>query len=119
MSVLYRVNNKEPYLHPTQAFADDATCNLISGYAVITAATQKTLTINPPTNGLHDGAALTILCTGNAAHVVAFATDTDGFGGGANDTCTFTGAGDYIRLLAFGGNWHVVDNLNGTLSDSS
>lgn len=75
------------------------------------------LTLADPTSGIHDGLRLTVVATTAYAHTLSNAAGSGFNGGGASsDVGTFGGAvGDNIRLIAYGGKWHVMGTTNVTL----
>jgi hypothetical protein len=117
-----------PYLPPAGlalpyvlASADGA-ITVKGGVVFITKGSAAALTLAAPTAGDpgaggDDGKELIIVSTTAFAHTVTVATAGFNDLGAAGDVCTFTAAkGNGIRLIAYGGDWWVVGNINGTLA---
>ena len=99
------------------AYADDGAITIASHVAVLTKGSAQAMTLAAPTAGTHDGVIIKIISATAQAHTVTAttigfnATDTSG------DLGTFGGAiGDGIVVVAYQGEWLVLNNINVTLS---
>jgi len=84
---------------------------------VITKATAAALTLADPTTLTHDGLIVEFVSTTAAAHTIDNSAGS-GFNaaGAGGDVCTFSAAiGNSLRLMAYGGKWLVLNNINGTM----
>ena len=85
---------------------------------LITKAGVAALTIGDPTTGVHDGMVMTFISTTASAHTLDNSAGS-GFnaGGAGSDIGTFGGAkGDGISIIAYAGDWYVLDKTNVTLA---
>lgn len=90
------------------------------GVALLTGAGATTYTLADPTAGTDDGQILRIMSTTAQAHKVDNSAGS-GFnvGGAGADTLVFGGAiGDNATLLAYNGDWYVIDLRNVTIAAS-
>lgn len=83
---------------------------------VITKATSCALTLGTPTT-TQNGTVIRIVAATAAAHTVTATTIGFNAGDAAKDVATFGGAiGDGMTVLAYGGEWLVLDSTNITLA---
>lgn len=85
---------------------------------IVTKATAAALTLADPTAGTHDGVKLTFISATAAAHTLSNSAGSGFNAGGAGaDVGTFGGAkGDGITVIAYNGDWYVIDKTNVTLA---
>jgi hypothetical protein len=103
--------------HKVTVASADGAIAVKTGVVVITKAGVAALTLADPTDVTDDGCELLIISATAHAHTVSNAAGSgfNGSGSGA-DVGTFGGAkGDNMRLVAYGGDWHVVSLRNVTL----
>lgn len=82
---------------------------------VITKAQAAALTLAVPSTA-QNGTIIDIVATTAAAHTVTATTVGFNATDAAGDVGTFGGAiGDGIRVVAYGGEWYVLNNINVTL----
>ncbi|MCB0251815.1 MAG: hypothetical protein KDI07_24820, partial [Anaerolineae bacterium] len=85
--------------------------------AIITKGTAAALTLAAPTATTHDGVIIDITSTTAAAHTVTATTIGFNAGDAASDVCTFSAAiGNNLRVVAYQGEWYVLNNIGGTLA---
>lgn len=103
----------------TAVTADGAiTIPSVNTVFAITKAGVAAMTLADPTSGTDDGLIVQFVATTANAHTLDNSAGSGFNGGGAgSDIGTFGGAvGDNIRLLAYGGVWHVLSSVNVTLA---
>lgn len=104
---------------PTTVTADGAvTIPSVNTVFVITKAGVAAMTLADPTTVTHDGLIIEFVATTANAHTLDNSAGS-GFNaaGAAGDVGTFSGAiGDGVRLLAYGGVWHVLNNIGVTIA---
>lgn len=82
---------------------------------VITKGTAAALTLGVPTTA-QNGVVIEIVSTTAAAHTVVAATIGFNEGNAGADTATFGGAiGDGFTVVAYGGEWYILNAVNITL----
>ena len=101
----------------TQALADDGAITIKSGVVLLTKATALAATLAAPTATTDDGKVLHIISTTAAAHTVTATTIGFNAGDAASDVGTFGAAiGNSITIVAYQGEWYVLNNVNVTLA---
>lgn len=99
------------------AYADDGAITIASQIAVLTKGTAQAMTLAAPTATTHDGVVITIVSTTAAAHTVTATTIGFNAGNTSTDVGTFGGAiGDGLIVVAYQGEWYVLNNINVTLA---
>lgn len=97
-------------------YAADGAIAIRSHTAVLTKATAAAMTLAAPTAGAHDGVVIDIISTTAQAHTVTYTAGFNG-GGTSTDVGTFgTAAGNGLRIVAYGGVWYTLNNVNVTLA---
>lgn len=100
---------------PTVASANGAIA-ITPGIVVITKAQAADMTLGTPT-AAQNGTVITIVAATAAAHKVTAATIGFNAADAAGDVATFGGAiGDNMTVLAYGGEWLVLNSVNVTLA---
>lgn len=83
---------------------------------VITKASAANMTLGTPTTA-QNGTIIRIVAATAAAHTVTAATIGFNAGDAAKDVATFGGAiGDNMTVMAYGGEWLVLNSVNVTLA---
>lgn len=101
-----------------QIASADGAITIKDGVVVITKAGVAALTLADPTATVDDYKTLRIISVTANAHTVSNAAGS-GFnaGGAGSDVGTFGGAkGDGMTVMAYQGDWYVVDKTNVTLA---
>jgi len=99
---------------PVVASANGA-ITIAPSVVVITKATVCALTLGTPTTA-QNGTIIRIVSATAAAHTVTAATIGFNASDAAKDVATFGGAiGDGMTVVAYGGEWLVLDSVNVTL----
>ena len=94
----------------------DGAITIQNSYVVITKGSAAALTLGTPTTA-QNGTVITIVSATAAAHTVTAATIGFNAGDAAKDVGTFGGAiGDGMTVMAYGGEWLVLNNTNVTLA---
>jgi len=85
-------------------------------FVFITKGSAAALTLGTPTTA-QNGVEIDIISTTAYAHTIQAATIGFNDGGAASDVCTFSAAkGNRLCVVAYAGDWWVMDNINGTLA---
>lgn len=102
---------------PTQTLTADGTATIAAGVLFVGGGSATTVTLPDPPTGM-DGATLTVMTITAQEHIINNSSGSGFNGGGAgSDVATFTAAaGNNLVLVANGGVWYIVNNVNGTLA---
>lgn len=96
--------------------ADDGAVTITPSTVVITKAGVCALTLGTPT-AAQNGTVIRFVSTTANAHTVTAATIGFNAGNAGADVATFGGAiGDGFAVLAYGGEWYIISNINVTLA---
>lgn len=114
--------NRGDVAGPYATIGADGAVTQKSGILIVTKAGVCAMTIADPVSGDpdaggDDGKVLTVVSATAQAHTLSNAAGS-GFnaGGSGADVGTFGGAkGDHLTILAYGGDWYVLNNVNVTL----
>ena len=99
------------------AYAANGAIAIRSHTAVITKGTAAAMTLAAPTATTHDGVIVNIISTKAAAHTVTATTIGFNAGDATSDVGTFAAAiGNGMTVLAYQGEWYVLNNTNVTLA---
>lgn len=83
----------------------------------ITKATAAALTLAAPTATTHDGIIIRIVSTTAAAHTITATTIGFNAGNTGADVATLGGAiGDGLTVIAYQGEWYILNSINATLA---
>jgi hypothetical protein len=104
-------------LAPTQVASADGAITIKHGTVVITKAGVAALTLADPTAATDDFKVLIILSVTAQAHTISNAAGSGFNAGGAGaDVATLGGAkGDGLTVMAYQGDWFVLNSKNATL----
>lgn len=85
-------------------------------FVFVTKGSAAALTLAAPSTA-QNGVEIDIISTTAFAHTITAATIGFNDGGTASDVCTFSAAkGNRLCVVAYAGDWWVMDNINGTLA---
>ena len=99
------------------AYSANGAISIAPQVAVITKGTAAAMTIAAPTATTHDGIIIEIVSTTAAAHTVTATTIGFNAADAGGDVGTFGGAiGDGLRIVAYQGEWYVLNNINVTIA---
>lgn len=94
----------------------DGAITIQSSIVVITKGTAAALTLAAPTTA-QNGTVITIVSSTAAAHTITATTIGFNAADAAGDVATLGGAiGDGLAVVAYGGEWLVLNNVNATLA---
>jgi hypothetical protein len=96
--------------HTPAAYDANGAIAVEAGVAVITKATAAAMTLADPTDVTDDGKRLTIIAGTAQAHTVGA-----NFNGSAG-SAAFSAVGDTLELVAYGGDWLVVNTEGVTIT---
>lgn len=83
---------------------------------MITKGSAAALTLGTPSTA-QNGVEINIIATTAFAHTITAATIGFNDNGASADVCTFSAAkGNRLCVMAYAGDWWVLDNINGTLA---
>lgn len=99
------------------AYNTSGAISIASQVALLTEAGASAMTLAAPTATTHDGIIIHIIATTANAHTVTATTIGFNAGDAGADVGTFGGAiGDMISVVAYQGEWYVLNNINVTLA---
>lgn len=99
------------------AYAADGAIAIRSHIAVLTKAGVNAMTLAAPTATTHDGVIIDIVAATANAHTVTATTIGFNAADASGDVGTFSGAiGDSLRVLAYQGEWIVLNNIGVTIA---
>lgn len=99
------------------AYASSSAISIASQVALITGGTALAMTLAAPTATTHDGIIIRIISTTAQAHTITATTIGFNAGDAASDVATLGGAiGDGLTVVAYQGEWYVLNNTNATLA---
>lgn len=103
---------------PIQVIAANGAITIKSGVALLTKADGAlAVTLAAPVKGDDDGKVLSIVSTTAKAHTITATTIGFNAGDAAADVATLGGAiGDGLTVVAYNGEWYVLNNINATLA---
>lgn len=110
------VTDWEDIANTVEISSADGAIPIKSHVHFITKGTAAALTLGTPTT-VQNGTIIYIVSTTAAAHTVTCSTIGFNAGNAGADVGTFGGAiGDGMIVVAYGGEWYVLNNINVTLA---
>ena len=99
------------------AYSDSGAISIAPQIAVLTKAGASAMTLAAPTATTHDGIIIKIVSATAQAHTITATTIGFNAANAAGDVATLGGAiGDGLIVVAYQGEWLVLNNINATIA---